>query len=50
MSQLRQRMLEDMAVRNLAENTRSTYVQQILAYENHFHHPPKELGPKEIRK
>ena len=49
MTQLRQRMLEDMAVRNLAENTRSTYVQQIVAYANYFHRSPEELGPEEIR-
>ena len=49
MTQLRRRMLEDMAVRNLAENTQSTYVQQILAYANYFHRPPEELGPEEIR-
>lgn len=49
MTQLRQRMLEDMAVRNLAANTQSTYVQQILAFANFFHRPPEELGPEEIR-
>ena len=32
MTPLRQRMLEDMAIRNLAENTQSAYIQQVVAY------------------
>ncbi len=31
MTPLRQRMLEDMSVRNLAENTQSAYLQQVAA-------------------
>ena len=49
MTPLRQRMLEDMAIRNLAENTQSSYLQQISAYARHFHRAPEDLGPKEIR-
>ena len=32
MTPLRQRMLEEMAIRNLAENTQSSYLQQIVCY------------------
>ena len=49
MTPLRQRMLEDMAIRNLAENTKSSYLQQIIAYARHFHRAPEDLGPEEIR-
>lgn len=49
MTPLRQRMLEDMAVRNLAENTQSAYLQQIVAYARHFDRSPEELGPEEVR-
>jgi len=49
MTPLRRRMLEDMAIRNLADNTRLSYVQQIVSYSNYFHRPPEELGPEEIR-
>ena len=49
MTPLRQRMLEDMAIRNLAENTQSSYIQQIIAYAKHFHRAPEDLGPEEIR-
>ena len=49
MTPLRQRMLEDMAIRNLAENTQSSYIQQVIAYARHFDRSPAELGPEEVR-
>lgn len=49
MTPLRQRMLEDMRVRNLAENTRRAYVQQVSAFAKHFDRSPELLGPDEIR-
>ena len=49
MTPLRQRMLEDMAVRNLAENTQSSYLLQILAYARYFDRSPAELGPEDVR-
>jgi len=49
MTPLRRRMLEDMAIRNLADNTRLSYVQQVVSYSNYFHRPPEDLGPEEIR-
>jgi len=49
MTRLRQRMLEDMGVRNLAENTQSAYLQQITAYARHFQRRPEDLGPEEVR-
>ena len=49
MTPLRQRMLEDMAIRNFAENTQSSYIQQIISYAKHFHRAPEDLGPEEIR-
>lgn len=49
MTPLRQRMLEDMSIRNLAENTQSAYLQQIAAYARYFNRSPDQLGPEEIR-
>lgn len=49
MTPLRQRMLEDMGIRNLAENTQLSYLQQVSAYARHFGHPPDQLGPEEVR-
>jgi hypothetical protein len=36
MTSLRQRMTEDMQVRNLALNTQTTYVQQVSLFARHF--------------
>ena len=49
MTPLRQRMLEDMSIRNLAENTQSAYLQQVAAYSRYFGRSPDQLGPEEIR-
>lgn len=49
MTPLRQRMLEDMGIRHLAENTQSAYLQQIAAYARYFNCSPDQLGPEEIR-
>jgi len=49
MTPLRQRMLEDMGIRNLAKNTQSAYVQHVVAYAKHFHRSPDVLGLDEVR-
>src|SRR5947199_4767311 len=46
---LRQRMTEDMQVRNLALNTQMSYVQQVSLFARHFNKSPEALGPEEIR-
>jgi site-specific recombinase XerD len=49
MTPLRQRMTEDMQVRNLALNTQTSYVQQVSLFARHFNKPPEQLGPEDIR-
>src|ERR1700686_1594656 len=49
MTSLRQRMTEDMQVRNLALNTQTSYVQQVSLFARHFDKSPEDLGPEEIR-
>ena len=49
MTSLRQRMTEDMQVRNLALNTQTSYVQQVSLFARHFNKSPEPLGPEEIR-
>jgi hypothetical protein len=48
MTPLRQRMLEDMGIRNLAENTQLSYLQQVSLYARHFDRSPEQLGPEEV--
>ena len=49
MTSLRQRMIEDMQVRNLSPHTQASYVQQVSLFARHFRQAPEALGPEEIR-
>ena len=49
MTSLRQRMTEDMQVRNLALNTQTSYVQQVSLFARHFDKSPEQLGPEDLR-
>ena len=49
MTLLRQRMLQDMDIRNLAVNTQLACVQQISAFARHFDRSPEALGTEESR-
>jgi integrase/recombinase XerD len=49
MTSLRNRMIEDMQVRNLAVHTQNTYVLQVSMFARHFNRSPEVLGPEEIR-
>lgn len=49
MTPLRQRMLEDMQIRNLSPNTQKCYLQQISLFARHFRRSPEGLGPRNIR-
>ncbi len=49
MSTLRQRMLEDLSIRNYAPTTVSCYIRSVAKFAQHFNKPPDQLGPEEIR-
>jgi hypothetical protein len=49
MTALRQRMTEDMQVRNLALKTQTSSLQWVSLLARHFHKSPEELGHKQIR-
>jgi site-specific recombinase XerD len=49
MTPLRERMLSDMQIRNLALNTQQSYLLQVAAFARHFTRSPEDLGPEEIR-
>src|SRR5260370_31951944 len=48
-SALRQRMIDDMTVRNFAPNTQVSYLHQVNLFARHFDKSPERLGPEEIR-
>jgi integrase/recombinase XerD len=49
MSLLRQRMLEDMKIRNMSSRTQECYLCQISKIARYFKKSPEELGIEEIR-
>ena len=49
MTSLRQRMIEDMQVRNLSKSTQDSYVRQVSLFARHFKKSPELLGPEQIR-
>jgi integrase/recombinase XerD len=49
MTPLRQRMLEDMEMRNLSPRTRKNYVRQVEQLAMHYGKSPDQLGAEEIR-
>ncbi len=49
MTSLRQRMLEDMQIRNLSPLTQTSYVGHVSLFARHFRTSPAQLGPEAIR-
>jgi integrase/recombinase XerD len=48
-TQLRQKMLEELQRRNYSHRTAKTYVRIIRDFAQHFRQPPDKLGPEQIR-
>lgn len=46
---LRQRMIEDLRVRNYSPSTQETYVACVERFSKHFGQSPEKLGPPQIR-
>jgi integrase/recombinase XerD len=44
MTSLRQRMTEDMQVRNFSPHTQASYVQQVSLFARHFSKSPASTG------
>lgn len=49
MTQLRQRMIEDMQLRGLAETTQETYVGVVRRLAKHYGKSPADIGEEELR-
>jgi site-specific recombinase XerD len=49
MTPLRQRMIEDLKLRNLAPRTIQSYVSRVAAFARHFGRSPEDLGRDEVR-
>ncbi len=49
MTPLRQRMIEDMRIRNFATTTQRSYVHYVAEFAKHFHRDPAELDLEAVR-
>lgn len=49
MTLLRQRMLEDLRVRNYSPRTCECYIDHVSRFARHFHKSPDLLGPEQVR-
>ena len=49
MTALRQRMVEDMQIRNLSPETQISYIGHVARFAKHFHQSPEQLGREDIR-
>lgn len=49
MTPLRQRMIEDMKLRNLSPHTVQAYVDRVAAFAKYFGKSPQSLGPEDVR-
>ena len=49
MTALRERMIQDMQIRNLSPRTIECYVQHVGRFAKHFGRSPEQLGAEEVR-
>ena len=49
MTPLRQRMINDMTVRGLAENTKKSYLNSVTGLARHYHRSPDQISAQEVQ-
>jgi site-specific recombinase XerD len=49
MTPLRQKLIDDITVRGLSENTQISYVQSVMGLARHYRRSPDQLSPQEVQ-
>ena len=49
MTELRQRMIQDMKIRNYSPKTIEAYTRHVACFAKHFGRSPDQLGPEDVR-
>ena len=49
MTPLRQRMINDMTVRGLAESTRGSYLRSVTRLARHYRRSPERISAREVQ-
>ena len=50
MTPLRRKMLNDLVIRNLSENTQKSYLQAVTGLAKYYHRSPDQLNAQEVQR
>ena len=49
MTQLQQRLIEDLQLKGMSERTQEVYVRSVRQFAEYYHKPPEQISDEELR-